>query len=173
MTVFFQNFFINIFLMSLFLLHNGKIGRIITRPIAVTISISYGNPTESGIWSLWRNHSTRVKVQIFASVRVEFQFLLHTALPKACSSGQSIDSGKSLFINLFYMTLNFSNLNLLLCKNEKLPHTYSKASWSMCILEILKRISLFNRQIDTLPKLVKVNRSHLPQLPWQYKELHV
>ena len=36
-------------MVSLYLLHNGKIGRIVTRPIAVTISISYGNPTESGI----------------------------------------------------------------------------------------------------------------------------
>ena len=40
-------------------------------------------------------------VQIFASVIVEFQFLLHAALPKACSGRQSIGSGKSLFINLF------------------------------------------------------------------------
>ena len=35
--------------MSLFSLRNGKTGRIVTRPIAVTISISYGNPTEMGI----------------------------------------------------------------------------------------------------------------------------
>ena len=71
------------------------------------------------------------------------------------------------------MTLNFSSLILLLCENEKLPHTYSKAPWSMCFLEIRKRISLFNRKIDTFPKLVKINRSYLSQLPWQYKELHV
>ena len=71
------------------------------------------------------------------------------------------------------MSLNFSNLILLLCENEKLPHSYSKAPWSMCILEIPKRISLFNRQIDPFPKLVKFNRSYLPQLPWQYKKLHV
>ena len=32
--------------MSLFLLHNGKIGRIVTCPIAVMISISYGNPAK-------------------------------------------------------------------------------------------------------------------------------
>ena len=49
---------------------------------------------------------------VFASVRVEFLFLLHATLPKACSSRQGIESGKSLFINLFYMTLNFSNLIL-------------------------------------------------------------
>ena len=48
---FFQSFFFfkNIFVMSLFSLHNDKIGRLITRPLAVTISISYGNPVESGI----------------------------------------------------------------------------------------------------------------------------
>ena len=71
------------------------------------------------------------------------------------------------------MTSNFSKLILLLCENEQLPNTYSKALWSMRILEIPKRISLFYRQIDTIPKLVKINRSYLPQLPWQYKELHV
>ena len=79
-------------------------------------------------------------VRIFASVRVEFQFILHAALPKACSSRQSIESGISLFINLFYVTLSFINLILLLCENEKLPHTCSKAPWCMCILEMPKRI---------------------------------
>ena len=39
--------------MSLFSLHNGKIERIALRPIAVTISISYGNPTESGIYRVF------------------------------------------------------------------------------------------------------------------------
>ena len=71
------------------------------------------------------------------------------------------------------MTLKFNNLILLLCENEKLPHTYSKVPWSMCFLAILKRTSLFNRQIDTFPKLVNINRSYLQQLPWQYKEIHV
>ena len=33
--------------MSMFSLLDGKIGRVVTRPIAVTISISLGNPTES------------------------------------------------------------------------------------------------------------------------------
>ena len=47
LSVFFQSFFKNIFVMSLFSLHNDKIG--ITRPLAVTISISYRNPIESGI----------------------------------------------------------------------------------------------------------------------------
>ena len=69
------------------------------------------------------------------------------------------------------MTLNFSNTILLLCENEKLPHTFSKAPWSMCILEIAKQNSLFNRQIDAFPKLVEINRSYLQQLPWQYNEL--
>ena len=101
------------------------------------------------------------------------QFLLHAALPKACSNRKSIESGKSLFISLFYMTLNCSNLLLLLCENEKLPHTYSKVPWSMCVLEMPKRISLFNRPIDTFSKLVKIKRSYLLQLPWQYKKLHV
>ena len=32
-----------------FSLHNGKIGKIVMRPIAITISVSYENPTESGI----------------------------------------------------------------------------------------------------------------------------
>ena len=78
----------------------------------------------------------------FRISKIEFQFLLHAVLPKACSSRQSIESWNSLFINLFYMSLNFRNLILLLCENEKLPDTYSKAPWSMCILEIPKRISL-------------------------------
>ena len=49
LSVFFQGFFKNIFVMSLFSFHNDTIGRIATRPLAVTISISYGNPIESGI----------------------------------------------------------------------------------------------------------------------------
>ena len=49
LSVFFKNFFKNNFVMSLFLLHIDKTGRIVTPQIAITISISYGNPIESGI----------------------------------------------------------------------------------------------------------------------------
>ena len=49
LSVFFQSFVKNIFVMSMFSFHNDKIGRIVTRQLAITISISYGNPIESGI----------------------------------------------------------------------------------------------------------------------------
>ena len=50
---FFQSFLMDIFVMSLFSLHNDKMGRIVTRPMAVTIEISYENPTESGIFTVF------------------------------------------------------------------------------------------------------------------------
>ena len=53
LSVFFQRFFKNIFVISLFSFHIDKIGRIITRPLAVTISIFYGNPVESGIQTVF------------------------------------------------------------------------------------------------------------------------
>ena len=52
----------------------------------------------------------------------------------------------------------------------KKNHAYSDDPWNMCGLKIPKRISLFNRQIDTLLKLVK---SIYTYLPWQYKYFYV
>ena len=49
LTVFFGSLFINSFVMSLFSVHNDKIGRTDTLLTAVRILISYGNSIESGI----------------------------------------------------------------------------------------------------------------------------
>ena len=46
-------------------------------------------------------------------------------------------------------------LMMLFCKNEQLHHTYSNDPCSMCSVKKPKRISMFNRQIDTLLKLSK------------------
>ena len=94
--------------------------------------------------------------KILASVRVKFQFLWHAALPKTYSSGQSQESGKSVFINQFQVTLNLSNFDLF-CGNEKLPHAYLNDPCSMCSPKIPKRIRLFNGQIDTPMKSVTIN----------------
>ena len=43
---------------------------------------------------------------------------------------------------------------MLLCENEKLPLAYSNDPCSMCSLSEPKQITLFNKQMDTLLKLV-------------------
>ena len=66
--------------------------------------------------------------------------------------------------NHYLQTLNLSNFwFLLLCENENLPHTYSNDPWSMCSIKVTKRINLFNSQIDTLLKLVKIKYSYFPR----------
>ena len=48
-----------------------------------------------------------------------------------------------------------------------------KYPWSICSPMRQKQISLFNKKIYTLLKLVTIKCSYFPQLPWQYKEFHV
>ena len=76
--------------MSLFSLHNEKkkTGKIVTRPMADTISFSYRNRTESGFKESLKESqylSCGSNFRISKSCIAVF-FVLHAALSEACSS---------------------------------------------------------------------------------------
>ena len=61
---------------------------------------------------------------------------------------------------------------MLLCENEKLSHEYSNHPCSKFRVNEPKRIGPFDRQMDTVSKLVKTNGLSLPQLSWQQQQFH-
>ena len=108
-----------------------------------------------------------------ASKGVKFQFLWHAAFPKACSSGWTQNLGNHYSQTNFKWLWTWAILMTLPCENEKFPNAYSNDLCSICTLKKPKRMSLFNRQMDTIQKLVKTKCSSLPQLSWQHKKFQV
>ena len=123
--------------------------------------------------SLWRTHSTLSVVQILHQKESTFNYFGMQPWPRPALVYGTQNLGNH------YSQINFNWLRtwiilmMLLCENEKLLHAYSNDRCSMCSLKKPKQISLFNRQMDTLLKLVKTKCSTLLQLPWQHKKFHV
>ena len=121
--------------------------------LAITISDSYGNPTEIGIETVFEGITVPgVVVPIFTSEGVEFLFIWHAALPMACFSVWSNHYSQTGYLSNFY-DVALGKLKISTC--------IFKTTLITCSLKEPKEISLFSKQMVTLLNYKKTLNVHI------------